>query len=146
VPFASHREAYDALCCYTLERGDLSFIHQHVVDAFAAQTASETTKPIGVAFALIGLYLHIEKGRSGREVQRAHMALARKKREWPKFPLPFDRGAMTAADVMESAEGPERDRAIDDWCRVVWNAWRDSHAAVAALLESMPAPRGNERP
>jgi hypothetical protein len=48
---------YDELCCYTLERGDASFIHQHVVDAQIAQQASDATKPIALAFALAGLYL-----------------------------------------------------------------------------------------
>jgi len=31
--------AYHRLCAYTLQRGDATFIHQHVVDAFAAQRA-----------------------------------------------------------------------------------------------------------
>jgi hypothetical protein len=53
-----NQDAYDELCCYTLSHRDTSFIHQHVVDAFAAQTADERTKLIGLAFALIGLYLH----------------------------------------------------------------------------------------
>jgi hypothetical protein len=129
-------EIYDALCCYTLERGDASFIHQHVVDAFTAQHADEHTKPIGLAFALIGLYLHLEKGFSGKQVQEAHMALARKKRAWPGFPLPRDRGRMTVADVMAEAEGAARDEAIDRWCASVWDAYRDSHEAMAGLFRS----------
>jgi hypothetical protein len=32
-------DAYHELCAYTLQRGDAAFIHQHVVDAFAAQRA-----------------------------------------------------------------------------------------------------------
>ena len=71
------------------------------------------TKPIGLAFALIGLYLHVERGMSGRDVQRVHMQLGRRKQPWPAFALPHHRGAMTAADVMAAAPGPERDRAID---------------------------------
>ena len=38
--------AYEELCYYTLAHGDPAFIHQHVVDAFAAQTADENIKPI----------------------------------------------------------------------------------------------------
>jgi hypothetical protein len=60
---------------YTLMLRDEAFIHQNVVDAWMAQHANETTKPIGLTFALIGLYLHIERGFSGRQVQRAHMTL-----------------------------------------------------------------------
>ena len=63
-----------------------------IVDAYAAQHADEKSKPITVAFALIGLYLQIEKHYSGKEVQRAHMRLAKKKRQWPVFDFPAHRG------------------------------------------------------
>jgi Family of unknown function (DUF5946) len=64
-------DLYHELSCYTLAHRDPSFIHQYIVDAYTAQHANETTKPIAVVFALIGLYLHIEKnftGRPGAEV------------------------------------------------------------------------------
>ena len=124
---------YDELASYTLTRGDAAFIHQHVVDAAAAQQATEATKPIAVAFALIGLYLHVERGFTGRQVQRAHMMLAKRTRQWPAFRLPTDRGTMTADDVMAAPAGAERDRAITAWCASVWEAYRESAAAVAQL-------------
>jgi hypothetical protein len=46
----SDRDAYDELCCYILAHDDASFIHQHVVDAFAAQTADEQSKQIALTF------------------------------------------------------------------------------------------------
>lgn len=131
----SEQHAYDELQCYTLAHGGLAFIHQHVVDAWAAQHADERTKPIGLTFALVGLYLHIERGFSGREVQRVHMALGRRKQNWPSLALPPERGSMTASQVMAAPAGPERDRAIDAWCASVWEAFRESHQAVAELLE-----------
>lgn len=129
------KEAYDELCAYTLAHGDPAFVHQHVVDARAAQRADERTKPIALAFALAGLYLHLVKGRTGREVQRVHMLLAKKKTTWPTFPLPSVRGSLTAADVMAAPPGPARDRAIDAWCASVWEAFRDNHRAVEQFLE-----------
>jgi len=129
----SDKEAYNELCCYTLAHGDTSFIHQHVVDAFAAQTAGDGAKPITLAFALIGLYLHVEREFSGKQVQRAHMFLARRKRVWPSFPLPHDRGSMTAADVMAVAAGGMRDKAIHEWCGSVWKAFHESHQMVGEL-------------
>jgi len=132
----SEQHAYDTLQCYTLARGDEGFIHQHVVDAWAAQHADEQTKPIGLAFALIGLYLHVEKGHSGRQVQRVHMLLGQRKRDWPLFALPRERGAMTATDVIAAPAGPARDKAVSAWCVAVWDAFRDSHQAVAELLEN----------
>ena len=128
------RAAYDELYAYTMGRD--GFLLQHVVDAQAAQTANETSKPIGVVFALVGLYLHVERHLSGRDVQKAHMRLARVKRQWPPIPLPRDRGFVTALDVLQAAEGPERDRAIDDWCRSVWEAFRDSRQTIVDLADS----------
>lgn len=50
----SEPAAYDELQAYTLAHGDPAFIHQHVVDAWAAQHADEETKPIALTFALVG--------------------------------------------------------------------------------------------
>jgi hypothetical protein len=131
---SSEEAAYHELCCYTIAHRDPSFVHQYVVDAFGAQRADEQTKPIGVTFSLVGLYLHVERQFSGRQVQRAHMELGRRKRPWPSFALPSDRGSMTAADVMKAPAGPERDAAIDAWCASVWAAFRQHHGTVAELL------------
>ena len=128
------REAYDALYVYTIERRGPSFILQHVVDAFMAQTAHDQSKPIGLTFALVGLYLHVEKQYSGGQVQRAHTQLARQKMKWPIFPLPRDRGSMTAGDVLAVPAGPDRDLAIDTWCRSVWAAFYESHQTIGELL------------
>src|SRR6266704_2742053 len=132
---ASEKEAYDELCCYTLSHGDPSFIHQHVVDAFMAQNANEQTKPIGLTFALVGLYLHVEQNFSGKNVQRAHMKLGAQGGPWLQFDLPADRGAIHAIDVMAAPPGPERDRAIDAWCAAVWKAFLGSRASVVQLLK-----------
>ena len=132
---ASELDAYHELCAYTLTHGDAEFIHQHVVDAFAAQRATPSSKPIGVTFALVGLYLHVEKQYSGRHVQRVHMQLARRKRTWPTFALPPNRGATTALDVMAAPAGPERDRAIHEWCVTVWEAFAANRQAVVDLLK-----------
>jgi len=115
-------------------RGDATFIHQHVVDAFAAQTADEHTKPIALAFALAGLYLHVERVFTGREVQRAHMLMARRKRAWPSFALPRERGSITAADVLAREAGAARDVAIHSWSAAVWEAFRAAKPTVVELL------------
>ena len=131
---AADEDAYHELCGYTLTHGDPAFVHQHVVDAYTAQRADANTKPIGLTFALVGLYLHVEKGWSGRQVQRAHMQMARRRRAWPAFALPADRGAMTARDVLAAPAGAERDAAIDEWCRSVWTALSGHRQAIETLL------------
>jgi hypothetical protein len=131
------RAAYDELAAYTLSHSDPRFIHQHVVDAFGAQHATDESKRIGVAFALIGLCLHLERGLSGRDVQRAHVRLARTRREWPTFDVPIERGDMTIHDVIAATPGAKRDRAIQAWCASVWQAWSRSHERVRELLDEM---------
>jgi hypothetical protein len=126
------RAAYDQVYVYTMGRP--AFILQHVVDAFAVQTANRDSKPIGVVFGLVGLYLHVEKQFSGVQIQEAHRKLGRRKREWPKVHLPEDRGSITVSDVLMAPVGAERDMAIDTWCESVWSAFADNRLAVIALL------------
>jgi hypothetical protein len=130
----SEQDAYESLCAYTLARGDAEFVHQHVVDAYAAQRANEKTKPITLTFALVGLCLHVEKGWTGRQVQQAHVRLARRRQAWPALVLPSGRGSTTVADVAGIPKGPGRDRAIDAWCRSVWEAFAGNRGAVVELL------------
>ena len=55
------QDLYNELALYTREFRDPEFIHEHVVDAWAVQHAGESSKPPGVVFGLVGLYLHTEK-------------------------------------------------------------------------------------
>jgi hypothetical protein len=127
------RAAYDEVYVYTMGRP--GFILQHVVDAYGAQTATSDSKPIGIVFQLVGLYLHVEKHFSGRHVQNVHVQMGRRKRAWPTVDLPDDRGAMTVADVLAAAPGPERDAAIEAWCECVWAAFRASRHTIVDLLQ-----------
>jgi hypothetical protein len=131
------QEKYHELAYYTLAHLDPSFIHQHIVDARTAQCANEDTKPVAVAFSLIGLCLYVEENRSGREVQRVHMQLAKNRRAWPTFKLPQRRGAITVSEVVAMPAGVERDVMIRRWCVSVWDAWQESHSSVRALLQEL---------
>jgi Family of unknown function (DUF5946) len=129
-------DLYHELSCYTLAHPGPSFIHQHIVDAYTAQRANETTKPIALVFALIGLYLHVEKTFTGRQVQRFHMELAKIRRQWVRPQLPKERGAITVRHVLAAAGGPSRDALIDSWCASVWEAWNESHGHIANLAKN----------
>ena len=125
--------AYDELYAYTMGRP--GFILQHVVDAHGAQSATSGVDSIRLVFSLAGLYLHLEKGFNGTQVQNAHRVMGRTKRVWPTIALPENRGAMTPAHVLERAPGRDRDDAVDDWCRSVWDAFASSRPAILALLQ-----------
>ena len=134
-PVFKNDDLYNELACYTLAHPDPAFIHQLLVDAYTAQHADETTKPIAIVFALIGLYLHLEKGYSGKQVQRAHMQLAKWPNTWPSLPLPHDRGEIQIKDVLAIEPGPARDHMIDRWCTSVWESWSASRSAVVAIAQ-----------
>ena len=133
---ASDRELFHELSFYTLAHPDAAFIHQNSVDAYTAQHAGEATKPIAVVFALIGLYLHLERGFSGKQVQKAHMKMARQRKQWPRLPLPAKQAAIGVADVVRAAPGPARDAMIHAWCESVWEVWRDCREPIARLAKT----------
>ncbi|HEY2471083.1 MAG TPA: DUF5946 family protein [Terracidiphilus sp.] len=128
-------DLYNELACYTLAHPDPAFIHQLVVDAYAAQHADDSTKPIAMTFSLIGLYLHVEKGYTGKQVQRAHMQLAKWPNSWPRLPLPQQRGEIHIEDVLVADPGPPRDAMIDQWCASVWESWCESRHAIIAIAQ-----------
>ncbi|HPR01074.1 MAG TPA: DUF5946 family protein [Saprospiraceae bacterium] len=131
----ANQEAFHTLSYYTLSHPDKGyFIHQHIVDAYQAQIATEFSKPISILYALVGLYLFLEKGYTGRQVQLAHMQLSRNKQPGPQLPLPVLRGTVSIEDVLLLPEGNIRDKGIRDWCQSVWDAYLPCHKAVADFV------------
>ncbi len=126
---------YSEVSAYTLMRGDVGFIHQHAVDTYLAQHVGEQTRPIGVAFALIGLYFACERGYTGRQVQHLHMLLAQRPNVWPHFDPPPSAGSMTVLEVIQAQPGEERDAALMRWAQSVWAAWSREHERVKKLFE-----------
>ena len=127
------QDLFDELSFYTMSLRDPEFLHQNAVDAFAAQHVDETTKPIKTVFALIGLYLTLEKGFTGRQVQLAHMRLARQRRHWPRIPPIAERAPVTVVDVLTAEPGTARNQAIRDWCRAVWEPWQSQREVIVQL-------------
>ena len=109
--------------------------HQVLVDVYAAQHAGERTPAIGTAFALIGLHLALEDGRDGLAVRAAHQDLARRYRDWPAFTGPERRGDLTVLDLALASTPTEHVVRLRAWAEDVWEAWAESHATVAALIE-----------
>ena len=129
------QDLYNELAYYTLERRDPEFIHQHAVDVYAVQHAGAGSKPIAIVFGLIGLYLYLEKNFTGRQVQRAHMQLARRRRQWTAPPIPEQRAAIDVADVLAAAPGADRDAMIRRWCEAVWQDWQECRPQIVSLAQ-----------
>jgi hypothetical protein len=130
-------QVYGDLLCYTVGKQDEEFIHQHAVDAYAAQHAGGPTRNITVAFGLIGLYLALEKGYTGKEVQRAHMQIAKRRKEWPRLEPPLQPAGITVMDVLKFEDGPAKDAMIHEWMTAVWESWTDRQEWVRETTDSL---------
>jgi hypothetical protein len=117
------QQLFNELSAYTLTHGGREFIHQHVVDAHGAQHGGGSPSNIRLAFSLIGLYLALEKGYTGREVQLAHMRLGKTRRQYPAHPRPAEFAKLTVADPMGAEPGKPRDEMILKWAAAVWDSW-----------------------
>lgn len=127
---------YFELTCWTLVRQDPRFIHQHAVDAYAAQHAGWQMHPITAVFALIGLYLTVEKGYTGRQVQLAHMMIG--KRDWPRLEPPEYPGKLTVMDVLDT----EREEMLMQWTSSVWQSWEHRHVWVREMTKRVLYGKG----
>jgi hypothetical protein len=132
---AACRDLFNTLSYYTLAQQDSLFIHQVAVDAYTAQHAGLKSKPMTVYFALAGLYLVNERDFTGRQVQRVHMALAQRPREWPEFEALRERDWLTVQHPVAAPDESRRD-AILAWSRSVWEAWKADEGQVAAALRA----------
>lgn len=129
------RQLYDELTAFTQTGGDNDFIHQTAFDSYTAQHLGPKLKPIGGAFALIGLYMAFERGYTGRQVQLAHMALGNTRRDWPRFVSPQGQTVLTVADVVRGLSQENYRQRINAWGKAVWDWWKPEHERVAELID-----------
>ena len=127
-------EASNELCYDTLSHGGADFIHQHVVGAFGAQEASPNDKPIRLVFSLIGLYLRIENGFTGREVQLAHMKRCRDKPPVPSVSIPEDRGAINYRSSIRATLEVQNTIEIDVANNEMHPSTRSTNFQLAVLI------------
>jgi hypothetical protein len=116
---------------------DGRFIHQHAVDAYEAQHAGERTRPITVIFGLIGLYLAMEKGYTGRELQLAHMKIGVTKRDWPQLDLPVHPAELNVMDVLLAETDKGKDEMLMQWASSVWMSWEPWHPFVRDITKKV---------
>lgn len=121
---------FSQLSAYTVSLEDAEFTHQHVVDAYGAQHVGMFTKKVVPTMTLVGLYLQLKHGYTGKQVQRAHMAIADQTKDWPDFMRPTEFATMTILDVLKKERPAEKIAAIHTWCEAVWNSWYAEHEKV----------------
>ena len=126
-------ETYYELTYWTLARQDSRFIHQHAIDAYEAQHAGGRTRPITAVFGLIGLYLALEKGYTGRQVQLAHMKIVSRRKEWPRLQPPARKAELTVMDVLRVETDAEREKMLMKWAESVWKSWEHLHPWIREI-------------
>ena len=111
--------------------------HQMTVDAYHAQHVAATSPPIAPAFALIGLYLALERGLDGLRVRDAHGFLARTRRDWPRFEPPMHDWPVTVRDVA-TADGPVAHlEQVRRWGASAWEGWLADQQRVRDLADGL---------
>lgn len=130
-------QAFSDLACYTVALQDPAFIHQHAVDAYEAQHGGGSARTITVAFGLIGLYLALEKDYTGRQVQQAHMEIAKIRKDWPWLEPPGQPAILTVADVLRAGTDAEKDAMIMEWAAAVWKSWEDRQAWIRKTTDEL---------
>ena len=130
-------QEFGQLTAYNLQQSSDDFGHQVAVDSYAAQHPGPPAKRVTLWFALAGLYLALEEGWTGRQVQVAHQRLARLDKVGPDLDHPVVPRGMTVGDVMAANAGDDRNTALINWARVVWKAWSPCHSVIAASLPQL---------
>ncbi len=128
---------YHDLTIYSLSHQGKNFIHQYVVDSFTAQNATVNTSAIAVFYALAGLYLHVEKGFNGKQVQEAHLKFSKQTKNYPTINLPAFRGELNIRNIAVSEPGIERDQAIENWAKCVWDCYQNEREKIITLTEKL---------
>ena len=128
-------QLFSDLSTYTVAKQDPGFLHQHAVDAYESQHAGGRARNITVVFGLIGLYLALERGFTGRQVQLAHMQIAKARKTWPRMDPPARPAPVTVRDVLNAPEGPQRDVILRRWMISVSESWADQQQWVRKVTD-----------
>jgi hypothetical protein len=128
-------EMYGEAVGFELSNASLQQHHQLTVDTYVAQHPGGHASDLGIAFALIGLHLSLDRGVGGEEIRGFHQRLANRGVGWPNLSPPADRGRVTVHDVASAGSVDEHARQVARWSASVWEAWGPSHETVAGWVE-----------
>jgi ABC-type protease/lipase transport system fused ATPase/permease subunit len=63
----------------------------------------------------------------GKQVQRVHTLLSKRKYNWPSLQLPNKPYSLTVHDVLKEKPGKNRDAMLKEWMRDVWLCCEHQH-------------------
>lgn len=91
------------------------------------------SRPISTVFGLIGLHLALEKGYTGRQVQLAHMKIAKRRKDWPRLEPSSPGAELTVVSVLQATTDAEKERMLMSWAASVWKSWEHQHAWIREI-------------
>jgi hypothetical protein len=77
----------------------------------------------------------VEKGFSGRQIQKVHMFMAAKRREWPQLAPPPVPGAVSVRNVLQAESGEDRMAAVKNWNKSVWDSWVTERQRIVDVVK-----------
>ncbi|TAH48627.1 MAG: hypothetical protein EYC68_20175 [Chloroflexota bacterium] len=103
-----------------------------VIDAYAVQHHGKTERRAiqSVNAHLVALYLQLEKGYKGEQVNVALQRVLKFADEFVWLEPPTPNGTLTIADVLRAETSEEQANAIENYARDIWRAWKVHRAAV----------------
>lgn len=79
---------------------------------------------------LVALYLQLEKGYVGNQVNVALQRVLKFANEFVWLEPPTPNGTLTIADVLKAVTPQEQANAIENYARDIWRAWQAHRATV----------------
>jgi hypothetical protein len=113
--------------------------HRMAVDAYCPQHASYVASTKSLAAHLCGLCIAFEHGNNANQLRQLQQWLSTNSKI-DKPLLPDRRGDLTIGHVYKIDDPVQFGRAVNDWARSVWNAYRELHPFAHAWL-SMASQR-----
>ncbi len=106
-------------------------VHRHTVDIYAAQHPGLDGRKQrqSVAVHLISLCAWLEHGFGPDALLPVTRRLADGKRDWPWL-VPPSTYSVTVRDVLSATTGFDHVAQIEEWARVVWDAWAEHHTTI----------------
>jgi hypothetical protein len=111
-------------------------VHQLSVDTYAVQHAGGRHRDKSVDVHLTGVYLVLKKQMQPTEVHPFLRQLAARVENWPHFPPPDLKTAITIFDVALASTTEEHIQKVREWANLVWSAWSDYHLEIETFVSN----------
>lgn len=113
--------------------------HRFTVDAYAVQHPGDNSRRAvqSVYVHLARLYLQLERGINGKQVNYFMKKMINYKTEYKWLSPPDFSGTLNINDVAKAKNLEEHKTLVYKWAESVWSAWEPHHIDIAAFAEKV---------